>query len=43
MESTNLDRTLDKLKELKRSAKSDIVRDNLQMKIDILTRKKKRT
>jgi hypothetical protein len=36
-----VDRTIEKLKEMKANAKTDAVRHNIQMKIDILLKKKR--
>lgn len=37
----NIDKTIEKLEEMKKDAKTDTVRHNIQMKIDILTKKKR--
>ena len=36
-----IDKTIEKLKEMKATAKNDAVRHNIQMKIDILLKKKR--
>ena len=37
----NVDKTIEKLKEMKRDAKTDSVKHNIQMKIDLLLKKKR--
>jgi hypothetical protein len=39
----NIDKTIEKLTEMKKDAKTDTVRHNIQMKIDILNKKKRET
>jgi len=39
----NVDKTIEKLMEMKKEAKTDTVRHNIQMKIDILKKKKNET
>ena len=36
----NVDKTIEKLMEMKKDAKTDTVKHNIQMKIDILKKKK---
>lgn len=36
----NVEKTIEKLTEMKKNAKTDTVRHNIQMKIDILKKKK---
>lgn len=38
----NIDKTIEKLMEMKKDAKTDTVRHNIQMKIDVLAKKKRR-
>lgn len=38
----NIDKTIEKLKEMKRDAKADHVKQNIQTKIDLLLKKKNR-
>ena len=37
----NIDKTIERLEQMKKDAKTDVVRENVQKKIDILMKKKK--